>query len=299
MKQCVYIDVLIVLNVFVNYFLLLATSFISNEKTNRLRLLLGSVLGGIYSLILIFPSLHIMLSITVKLLFSITIILASFKIKNIKHFLRLFAIFFGVNFVFAGIMFAIWMVIKPNGMQFNNGAVYFEINALMLTILTVICYLIITLISKLSRKNAPHNKLIDIIVEFENKQISGRALIDTGNSLIDSFSGNPVVVAELDFIKKILPQKLLEFMSNPDSIDVQNLNDEYKGIIRFIPFNSIGGNGLLKAIRCDVILIYKNERIEKKSVYVAVKNISLSNGEYVAIVNPKMIDEFLKEAAIK
>ena len=300
MKQCVYVDILIVINIFVNYFLLLETSFISNEKTNRLRLLLGSALGGIYSLIILVPPMNPVLSVLLKLVFSITIILASFKLKNVKHFLRLFAIFFGVNFVFAGLMFAIWIAIKPNGMQFNNGAVYFDINALMLTILTVLCYLIVTLISKFARRNAPHDKIIDIIIEFENRKVSGRALIDTGNSLKDSFSGAPVVVAEYSFIKEILPDNLLDYFSDVNCFDTGNISDIYKAKIRLIPFNSIGGNGLLKAFRPDKLNIVIDQRkISINSVFVAVRNISLSNGEYIAIVNPAMIDEYSKGATFK
>ncbi|MEG1437496.1 MAG: sigma-E processing peptidase SpoIIGA [Oscillospiraceae bacterium] len=300
MKQSVYIDILIVLNIFVNYFLLLETSFISNEKIKRLRLLLGSILGGVYSLILILPPLNTFLSILIKLAFSITIILAAFKIKNLKHFLRLFAIFFAVNFIFAGLMLAVWIVLKPNGMQFNNGAIYFEMNALMLIGLTIFCYTVVSIISKLSRKNAPQNKIIDIIINFEQKQVSGKALIDTGNSLKDTFSGTPVVVAEYDFIKEIIPVSIMDFMKNSECFDTENIDEDLKGRIRLIPFNSIGGNGLLKAFRPDSLtLIHNKNKKSFDSVYVAIKNISLSNGEYIAIVSPVMIDEFDEEVALK
>ncbi|MEG1180156.1 MAG: sigma-E processing peptidase SpoIIGA, partial [Oscillospiraceae bacterium] len=64
--------------------------------------------------------------------------------------------------------------------------------------------------------------------------------------------------------------------------------------------NSIGGNGLLKAFRPDsLILIHNKNKKSFDSVYVAIKNISLSNGEYIAIVSPVMIDEFDEEVALK
>lgn len=296
MKQSIYIDILIVLNIFVNYFLLLETAFMSNEKIKRLRLLLGSVLGGIYSLILILPPMNAFLSVLIKIVLSITIILVAFKIKNIKHFLRMFAVFFAVNFIFAGLMFAVWIVLKPNGMQFNNGAVYFEINALMLIGLTVFCYSVVSIISKLSKKSAPENKIVEIIVSFEKSHVCGKALIDTGNSLRDTFSNLPVVVVEFDFIKNILPDSIIEFFKKSDCLDTDYIGEEYKGKIRLIPFNSIGGDGLLKAFKSDcVTIIYDHKKLKGKNVYIAVKDMLLSNGEYVAIINPEMIDDFEKE----
>lgn len=300
MKQSVYIDILIAINIFVNYFLLLETTFISHEKPKRLRLLLASTLGGVYSLIIILPEMNVFLSILLKLILSTTIILAAFKIKNIRHFLRLFALFFAVNFIFAGLMFAVWILLKPNSMQFNNGAVYFDINILTLTVMTVFCYVVVTLISKLARRNSSHDKVIDLTIIFENKSISGRALIDTGNSLRDTFSGSPVIVAEYNFLKEILSDELDEYMKDSNCLETDKISDKYKGKIRLIPFNSIGGEGLLKAFRPDSIKIYYKKRyIIINSIYVAVKNISLSNGEYVAIINPSMLDQFEKEVALR
>lgn len=296
MRQSVYIDILIALNIFVNYFLLLETSFITNEKTNRVRLLLASTLGGLYSLIIIFPKINNVFSIFLKLLFSTTIILSAFKIKNVRHFLRLFSTFFIVNFIFAGVMFAIWIAFKPNSMQFNNGAVYFDINILALTMMTIFCYIIVTILTKLSRRKSSIDKIIDISIEFEGKVAKGKALIDTGNSLCDTFTGYPVIVAEYNFVSDILPQELNSYIKNASNLDTLSISDKYKSKIRIIPFSSIGGEGILKAFRPDSIKInYNKKNIDIQKTYVAVKEIALSNGEYCAIVNPTIFHNFERE----
>lgn len=295
MKQTIYIDVLVVLNIFVNYFLLLETSFLSKEKTKRIRLLLSSILGGVYSLIILVPKMPLSLSIFLKILFSITIILAAFKIANLKHFFRLFAIFFAVNFIFAGIMLAIELLLKPNRLQFNNGAIYIDISALTLTFLTVICYLIVKIISKFSKRNSQENKIVDLTVEFNNKKITGKGLIDTGNSLCDSFSGKPVIVAQYNFVKDILPNELRLYIKSEDKMNV-NLCDEYKRKLRLIPFNSVGGGGLLNAFKSDNVEIKtETKSIIVKSIYIAVNDANLSNGEYVAILNPELLNNNSEE----
>lgn len=295
-RQSVYIDILIALNIFVNYFLLLETSFITNEKTNRVRLLLASTLGGLYSLIIIFPKMNNFLSLSLKLTFSITIILSAFKIKNIRHFLRLFATFFIVNFIFAGIMFAVWIAFKPNSMQFNNGAVYFDINILTLTVMTIFCYVVITILTKFSRRKSSVDKIIDISIEFENKVVTGKALVDTGNSLCDTFTGYPVVVAEYSLVSSILPEELDAYINNISNLETSSISDKYKNKIRIIPFSSIGGEGLLKAFKPDMIKIsYDKKTANTKKAYVAVKKIALSNGEYCAIVNPALLHSIERE----
>jgi stage II sporulation protein GA (sporulation sigma-E factor processing peptidase) len=299
MRQSVYIDILIVINIFVNYFLLLETSFINKEKPKRWRILLSSALGGIYSLVIILPPLHMVLSVFLKIVFSASMIFAAFKVYTAKHFLRLFAVFFAVNFIFAGLMFAIWIFLEPHGMQFNNGAIYFNVDALTLTVMTVFCYVVVNLISRVSRKSAPYDKIYNITVDFMEKQVSGKALVDTGNSLCDVFSGTPVVVAEYDFLKDIMPKDVSEFMQDENSFDTQKILDDHKGRIRLIPFDSLGGDGLLKAFRPDKLTLeFKNNVTEIETVYIAVKNSLLSNGEYRAILNPAMLNDCEKEASL-
>ena len=56
MKQVIYIDVLIIVNLFVNYFILLTTSKFLNLKLKLSRLILGEILGAIYSLYIFIPA---------------------------------------------------------------------------------------------------------------------------------------------------------------------------------------------------------------------------------------------------
>ena len=54
-----------------------------------------------------------------------------------------------MNFIFAGLMLAVWLVFKPSGMVYNNAAVYFDIDVKLLVLSTVVCYVVLTLFSKL------------------------------------------------------------------------------------------------------------------------------------------------------
>ena len=53
-KTKIYVDVLVVINIFINYFLLSAASLIVRLKPKRIRLAAGAFTGGAYSLVIFF-----------------------------------------------------------------------------------------------------------------------------------------------------------------------------------------------------------------------------------------------------
>ena len=63
MKQTIYIDVLISINLFINYFLLLSVAKILTLKPERKRIILSSFIGSLYSLVILLPSINIVLSL--------------------------------------------------------------------------------------------------------------------------------------------------------------------------------------------------------------------------------------------
>ena len=120
MSQVIYVDILLLINLLVNYFLLLASNAILHTHPKRLRILISAAVGALYSLIIFLPDLNIVLSVSLRVVCSTVMVLIAFKINNIKTFLRSFGCFFMSNFAFAGIMLGVWLVLKPNGMVYKN-----------------------------------------------------------------------------------------------------------------------------------------------------------------------------------
>ena len=148
-KTKIYVDVLVVINIFINYFLLSAASLIVRLKPKRIRLAAGAFAGGAYSLVIFLPNIPNILSVFMNFCMSVLLVLIAFAPKKITVFIKEFAAFFAVNFIFAGLMLAVWLVFKPSGMVYNNAAVYFDIDVKLLVLSTVVCYAVLTLFSKL------------------------------------------------------------------------------------------------------------------------------------------------------
>ena len=101
MKQVIYIDVLICVNLVINYFLILATSKFLYLKLKRLRLILGEVLGAVYSLYILLPDYSVFVSLIIRLFMAVTIMGAVFGFKNFKILAKSVAYFFVVSFLFS------------------------------------------------------------------------------------------------------------------------------------------------------------------------------------------------------
>ena len=114
----IYIDILVCLNVIVNYFLLLASGKFLSRPYKRWRILLGAFLGGLYSLYILLPQLAQWFTILVELAMAATITLTAFGRKGI---LKTCSCFFAMSFLFAGSMFLLWKTAAPKNLIINNG----------------------------------------------------------------------------------------------------------------------------------------------------------------------------------
>lgn len=285
MKQIIYVDILVIVNLFVNYFLLLATAKFFCIKWKTARLILGEILGGIYSLYILAPELPWFISSVIKLFMSVTIIAATFGIKKPTQFFKILIYFYSVNFLFSGIMMAVWCWFKPNGMQVNNGVVYFNISPVILIISTIISYIIIEAINKIVNKRRLDHKIINLKIKFRTNQISITAKIDTGNFLKEPFSGLPVIVARETSVKPLLPVNTYEQIKDYSAdkfTDILNLK------IRMIPFKTISEESVLPAFKPDCIKI--NESEVQKEVYIALCEDKFMPQNAEALINPEILD---------
>lgn len=270
MKQVVYVDILLALNLFVNYFLLLSTAKFLSLSIKRRRLLFGAALGSFYSLSLFLPEMPAIFSLLLKLALSVTIVLSAFGWRPLGLFCKLVGVFYSMNFAYAGFMLVLWYFVSPQGLLIKNSIVYMDISPIVLIVFTVLAYLVIEGVTRLTGRRAPRE--ISCRIEFEagGKIISCTARVDTGNSLVEPFSGCPVVVVERDVLGRAAPAET--------------------AAARLVPFSSVAGRGLLPAFKPDKMSIHcTGEKPLFVNTYLAVYDGKLSSGEFSALLNPALL----------
>lgn len=286
MKQIIYIDILIAVNLFINYFLLAATAKFLCLKWKTWRLILGEILGATYSLYILIPEFNVFFSIIIKFFMSFTIIWVTFGAKSIKTFIKTLICFYSVNFAFSGIIFAAWCVFHPNGMAINNGVVYFNISPVMLILSTLISYIIIEFINRIVGKKEHKTRWCDVSIKLGNKSMILKAKVDTGNSLREPFSDLPVIVARKSSIAAILPKDIFLDMADKSKINL-NMFENIKYKIRMVPFKTVSGDGLFPAFKPSSISIAGGP---EKNAYIAICPNQTLPEETCALINPDLID---------
>lgn len=282
MKQVIYVDVLIAVNLFINYFLIISTAKFLHLKTKKSRMVFGEILGAVYSLYILLPPINLFLSLVIKLFMAASIIFAAFKFSGIKIFFKTLICFYLINFAFSGIMLALWCAFRPQGMQVNNGVVYFSISPVILVISTVITYIILKMINRIIGKRSFGKSTCEVKISEGNSVAILTAMIDTGNSLTEPFSGLPVIVAKTENIKNILPEQFL-LTANSKKLDETEF---LKSKLRMIPFKTISGEGLLPAFKPEAVIINGGA---PKEAYIAICPDNILEENCSAIINSDLI----------
>lgn len=281
----VYLDVLLTLNLFVNYFLLLTTAKINNLHSKFYRLFFGAAFGALFSLTIFLPEFGALLDTLFKIGMSLGIVFITFSFKSLKRFLKITGTFFGVAFVYAGIMLAFWFAFKPNGMAINNSVVYFNISPVLLIVSTVASYLIITVVRMFTKTKNSECGIYTLEIGYKDKIVRCKALLDTGNSLIDLFTNAPVVVAEYDLVEYMLPVPAREVFAGLAADVPEEMATRY----RLIPYSAVGGKGLLPAFKPDYVTVNQGKKsLKVENVLIAVSKDKLSD-DFKALISTELI----------
>ncbi len=280
----VYADVLLIVNLFVNYALLLCSSMIMKKHTQRLRILLGAAIGAFYGFVVFLPELPSLAEFALRFAATVLIVLGAFGYKNLPSFLRSFFTFFAVSFAFGGIMLVLWVTVAPIGMIYNNGAVYFDIDLAVLAVSTVVSFAVVSLIAHFTARRAPNDSIALVKIAYKGKEVKLTALVDTGNSLTETFSGFPVVLGEAESLEKIIPDAVRDFLNGEDVSSSSEM--------RLVVHKTVSGTGVLPVFRPDYIEVKSvSHNVKTSEVYVAVTKNNLARGEYEMILNPALFEE--------
>ena len=295
----IYLDVLIITNFIIDYFLLLATQKLSKSIVRRRKLLLGALVGSLYSLSILLPTKSTPLVLLYKLFMAATLVLITFGFRSPSYYIRHFLLFFGVNFAFGGAMLAIYTFISPKFLAMHNGQVYFHISALTLLVFTGAIYGGTCLILRFTHRQAPAEKIYHLTLDVDGRQIYLNALLDTGNSLVDVMSGQPIIVASYKKCKDVIPSDLRDIYREM-RCDIRSTGQvgvsSWAHRFRIVPYESLGSGGLLPGFKPDSITVEVEKQNRKvQNGIVAVSGKPISNGEFDALLSQAFLEQLLAE----
>jgi len=294
----VYIDILFLQNIIVNYGILMVAQKLSGRYSTALRKFISAAVGAVYLVIMLLcPKIETLYTIGGKILLSFLMVSIAFPSRQLKNWLKSLLSFYISSFIFAGAGFALMSVLNQ-GIYFKNGEFYtvMKSDGLLLVLTLISGFLMVRAFTDIFRKRIEKDSyIVKTYINLEGKTVCLNALIDTGNSLTDPVSQWPVMIAELESVKELLPEGMIKWLEDWTQMNItpgQDENSEWIKRIRLIPFNAIGTkNGMLPGFKPDSVCVEKEDlSYERTQVVVCISPNRLSSEEqYRAIISPEMV----------
>mgnify|MGYP005804251495 FL=1 len=292
----VYVDVVLFENLCMNYIILFGTGYIIKLKIKHWRILVSSSIGAVYAILAYMGIFPLYANIVVKIILSLCMVYIAFNPKNIKAIIKELALFYLVSFALGGCAFALLYIVRPQDIFMKDG-VYIGTYPLKIALLGGVVGFIITYVAfKVVKTRMNKNELIyEIVLKINEKELTTKVMLDTGNMLKDPISNNPVVLIEKKILYNILPKELLENTKNMLGGDFKNnddLENEYRTRLRIIPFTSVGKqNGMMLGIKVDEIKIITDidEIINTNAIVCVYEKEFSKRGKYFGIMGMDLI----------
>lgn len=296
MKNVVYIDVLIFENFFMNYLLLYSINRFCRLRAKGYRIAAAAFAGALYVLVVFIPELSSMFSMIMKFIVSLLMITISFSPGKLRDFIKITVLFYIEAFTMGGVIFGLFYFTNQ---QIDSVSGTFMINGLTANYIIFGSIVAIILIKfgfdYFDNYYSVEKNRIKLQIILESRSCTVNALIDTGNSLRDPLTNEPVVIVYSKFIEELMPEDLRVLKTSGmdgtrlcESIITSSL----KNRIRLIPFRALGvESGMLTAIKVDTIVVEcrgKASVIQKPVIALYNKPIS-SSGDYQALAYPEIL----------
>ena len=241
----IYADILVTINLAVDYLLLFAAARIAGAEFRRLCGLLGAAAGAIYSLI-IFLNLPVAALALTRIAASSVMVLITFGRRTFSEFIRLLMIFYICSFLFSGFMVLLNTVLRADSFFAGNGIIYFEFSAVGIVLSGAAAFLVTELLRRLFRRGEPEG-VCTVKIFYNQRSAVLKGFTDTGNDLSDPFTGAPVAVCMGKSLSSVLPEEMLSAEED------YSLSTDFG--MRLIPCKTVSGNVLIPAFKPDRLVV--------------------------------------------
>lgn len=263
----IYLDVFLVINLGMNFVVLMLESFFQRREIRLRRLLSAAAVGGVLSALFLVSGVHRCpwLSMPLYLLGSAFIIRLAFGKTTPGAFVRNMVIFYLSAFVLAGFL------VQLQGALGKWGG-----GALLLAGSGAALALAYRLVPLGSRWRERAERYFPICLRYGGQSVRGNGLMDTGNQLTEPISHRPVAIGGRDLVRRLL-------------------KEDDMPVFRYIPYHSIGEEqGVLPAFQAECLEVREGgkwRRQEKPWIAICDSYVS-ADGEYELILHPDMLIKY-------
>ncbi|MBN8191546.1 sigma-E processing peptidase SpoIIGA [Bacillus sp. NTK074B] len=295
-----YLDVIWLLNLLVDFFLLWLTGIILKRQYALWRIGIGSLIGSIIILLAFSPYAHFTGSPFVKLLFSVVMVFSAFGYRRLRFYLSNLLMFYFVTFFTGGILIGTHYFISFDPSR-ESSMLLASIRGFGDPISWVFVMLALPLawyfskarVDSIEHVKLQYDQLLEVNIKIDNFQCTVTGLVDSGNQLQDPISKNPVMILSIAEIEGEIPHEMRALCHEVEEIfsGEKEIGTRWSDRMRIIPAQSVGRKSqLLAAIKPDSLVLkdHESEWIIPNGLIAFREEPLSADGNFQAILHPKM-----------
>lgn len=257
----VYADVFVIVNLYIDFFLLWCVKRFLHLQARSWRLVAGALMGSLCALAMLLPLPH-WAAVLLGGAGALAASAGAFCPMKGQQLLRAWLCLWLFSFLLAGFFLFLLRTFSPGNIAVLGSAVYLDLSLPMLFLFTVLAYGGFWAFQRLFPRDASPLRLCTLRIENGGAVVELTAKADTGNALREPFSGLPVIVCEEKALTPVIPSSGL----------------------RVVPFSTLGAEGLLRAFKAEKVALGRDGK--PLDCWLALYGRPLSSGQFAALFNP-------------
>lgn len=280
----VYIEDAVLNTTIMNFIILYLTVFSLRQKTRFFKILFSALFGCFISVLLTFFSFQQTILIILKLLSGVLMSICCIEKFSYKTLILFFVVFASFTFLMGG--FAFFIIYLFGGQVYSLQKMCYQIPvnlSVIFLLLGIYIYLLIKAIQIFYKKQKLSSFYYNLILKINNKKLSIKGYLDSGNLIQDAITGLPIIIISFNTLNKFFKQSIsvIDFLTS-------KLDKKIKG--RYIDVNTINSNKKMFVLEANEVLI-KNEngQVKKINALIGVSSINVSGENFEALLSPLVV----------
>lgn len=241
----VYLDMIFLLNALADAAALTAAGRLAGLPVKGGRLLAAALLGGTYASLCALPGWEVLAAFPCQIIAAAG--LAGLAWGRREAFLRLLLLFYLLSCGLAGAVMAGWRLLREQqGLAALNWKVFFLAGGG--------CFLLLSLVFRGGARHGVSGQLRSCEILRKGRTAKCTALLDTGATLTDGFSGEPVLTAYWEALEELWSPEERDVLSRLEASGAVECMERLGGGFRLLPYQAVGvRRGMLLCFRAESV----------------------------------------------
>lgn len=273
----VYLDVAFFLNCLTDALALYVTARLSGLAVRRSRLLLAAAAGGTYGAVCALPAMWPAAAFFPQMAVAAALVWLAFGRQG--AFLRQFLLFFMLSCTMGGALLAFGRLLQSG----EGLAVLDALDWRIFFLAGGTCFVVLSVVFRGGARHAVAGQLCRGAVELRGRKAPVTVLLDTGHTLTDAATGEPVLTAHWEALGPLWTKDESSVLARLERLGAAACLEELgAGRFRLLPYQAVGVScGLLLCFQADRVVL-EGENLGRLTVALSPTAVS-DGGGYSAL----------------